>query len=95
MGADSLRDLPKWHRPRAFLKACEKLVVMVRTGVEVDLDEIEASVPGVREKVHLLAVPSLEISSEDIRERVRKGRAFRYFLHPVVATYILEQGLYR
>ncbi len=95
MGADSLRDLPKWHRPRAFLKACEKLVVMVRTGVKVDLDEIEASVPGVREKVHLLAVPSLEISSEDIRERVRKGRAFRYFLHPVVATYILEQGLYR
>ncbi len=95
MGADSLRDLPEWHRPQAFLTACEKLVVMVRTGVDVDLNEVEALVPGVRDKVYFLSVPSLEISSEDIRERVRAGRAFRYFLHPVVASYILDHGLYQ
>ena len=30
MGGDSLRDLPSWHEPQAFLDACDELGVMRR-----------------------------------------------------------------
>jgi nicotinate-nucleotide adenylyltransferase len=64
-------------------------IVVPRPGVRIEeCDE------RVRESVRILDSPLLEISSTDIRERIRDGRPFRYLVPPAVCTYIEEKNLY-
>lgn len=93
-GADSLVDLPTWYRPRQLLDLC-RFAVVRRPGVEIDLGALEARLPGLRARVHFVEMPLLEISSTDLRRRVRQGRPISYLVPPGVEAYIQEQGLYR
>lgn len=95
IGGDSLRDLPTWERPADLVAACHEIGVMRRPGDSVDLPALERSVPGVQARVRFVTAPLLEISSSDIRRRVRAGEPFRYFLSQPVYEYILEKELYR
>jgi nicotinate-nucleotide adenylyltransferase len=95
MGADSLCDLPRWHRPAEFVAACQLLGVMRRPGAVVDLPALEDSLPGLTAKVRFVEAPLLDIAAQDIRTRIAEGRPFRYYLPPAVYEYIVEQGIYR
>jgi len=95
MGGDSLRDLPNWYRPREFLSNCDKLGVMRRPQDEINMDQLEAELIGISEKVQFIPTPLIEISSQEIRARIREKRPFRYFLPEAVYHYILENKLYR
>ena len=44
--------------------------------------------------IYQLNSPSLEISSNDIRRRVREGESIRYLLPKKVSDYIYANGLY-
>ncbi|GAB4482331.1 MAG: nicotinate-nucleotide adenylyltransferase [Anaerolineales bacterium] len=94
MGGDSLRDLPGWRDPAAILAAC-RLGVMRRPGDQIDLTALEARLPGAAQRVQFLDAPLLEISSREIRQRVRENAAFRYYLPPKVYDYIQQNRLYR
>ena len=78
MGGDSLRDLPTWRAPQDFVAACEGIGVMLRPGVEIDLEGLNRRLPGLAEKVRFVTAPLLEISASDIRKRIAQGRPFRY-----------------
>ncbi len=93
-GADSLADLPTWYRPRQLLELC-RLAVVRRPGVEIDLAALEERLPGLRARIHFVEMPLLEISSTDLRRRVRQGRPISYLVPAGVEAYIREQGLYR
>jgi nicotinate-nucleotide adenylyltransferase len=93
VGADSLADIPTWHQPQRLMELCE-LVVAARTGVKVDLARLEEQLPGLRDRLNWVPMPALEISSSDLRARVRAGRPISYLVPPAVEAYILEQGLY-
>lgn len=95
MGGDSLHDLPTWHRAPEFLRACAGLGVMRRFGYQADLDSLERKLPGVMAKVEFIDAPVLEISSSGIRQRIRSGAPFRYYLPLTVYHLILERHLYR
>ncbi len=95
MGGDSLRDLPAWHQPAEFVAACNSIGVLRRPGGMVDLDALEQQIPGLREQVHFMDAPLLDIAAHDIRERVAEDRPFRYYVPEKVYEYILENGLYR
>ena len=95
IGGDSLRDLPRWHRPADLVAACHEIGVMRRPGDSVDLSALEQSVPGIQAKVRFVDAPLLEISSTDIRRRVREGLPFRYYLTSSVYEYIQNNQLYR
>jgi nicotinate-nucleotide adenylyltransferase len=56
---------------------------------------LESSLPGLREKVHFVEAPLLEISARQIRERIASGRPYRYYLPPAVYEMIKEQGYYQ
>lgn len=93
MGFDSLRDLPTWREP-ARLIATAHLVALTRPDIPIDWEQLEAKLPGVRERVRILDMPELEIASHDLRQRVSEGRSIRYQVPDSVREYIEEQGLY-
>ena len=89
MGADNIFDVFTWHEPERLLTS-RSLVVVPRPGCDLrDLD------PGVAEKVTLVQTPLIEISSSEIRQRVREGRSIKYLVPKEVATYIHRQRLYQ
>jgi nicotinate-nucleotide adenylyltransferase len=95
IGGDSLRDLPRWHQPADLVSACHEIGVMRRPGDSIDLSALERQVPGTQAKVRFVDAPLLEISSSDIRRRIREGMSYRYYMPPAVYQYILKNELYR
>lgn len=93
IGADSLRDLPTWHRPDLVIQRA-RIAVARRPGVAIDDDVLDA-LPGLRERVTIYESPLIDISSTAIRARVRAGLAITWTVPLPVETYIREHGLYR
>jgi nicotinate-nucleotide adenylyltransferase len=61
----------------------------------VNWDVIEHRFSGIRDRVEIVDVPQLDISSRDLRRRVRTGRPIRYYVPESVRRYIEDRGLYR
>jgi nicotinate-nucleotide adenylyltransferase len=95
MGGDSLRDLPAWHRVAEFVEACHTLGVMRRPGAQFDLGRLESQIPGITPKIRFVDAPLLEVAASQIRERIRMGAPFRYYLPEAVFRIIQRTGLYR
>ncbi len=94
LGGDSLRDLPRWGRPRQLIELC-RLGVMQRPGAEPDLSELESVLPGIGARTEFFAAPRMDISSSDIRRRVKCGEPFAHLVLPGVAEIIVAEELYR
>ena len=93
MGLDSLRDLPQWHEP-AWLVQHGNLVVLHRPDVEIDWRALEKALPGIRQRVAVLAMPGLDVSGLNVRGRFLSRQPVRYLLCPAVIAYIKAHGLY-
>jgi nicotinate-nucleotide adenylyltransferase len=93
MGYDSLAELPTWHQPAQLVSACH-LVALTRHNVPLDWAALEAALPGIGQRVTLLDMPELEISSHDVQQRLRNGRSIRYLVPDAVCSYIQQHGLY-
>lgn len=83
MGADQARAFDGWREPRA-VASLATLVVMAREGAES---------PG--QGFRSVPVTRLDISSSDIRARVREGRPIRYLVPDAVRNIIERNRLYR
>jgi nicotinate-nucleotide adenylyltransferase len=95
MGADSLDQLVSWHEPQSLVQECAAIVVMKRPGISPDLDVLDAQLQGLKQKTHLLQAPTVDISSKEIRRRVRSNLPFQYLLPHGVAEFIESINLYR
>jgi len=93
-GNDSLSDITCWYQPRRLIELCE-LAVVARPGSQIDLPELERRLPGITGRIHWVRIPLLEISSSDLRARVRAGRSISYLVPREVEAYVRQQGLYR
>jgi nicotinate-nucleotide adenylyltransferase len=94
MGADSLANILTWYQPQRLL-ALSQWVVVGRPRVEIDMAALEEHLPGLADRLHWVQMPFLEISSSDLRARLREGRPISYLVPAVVEAYIREQGLYQ
>jgi len=94
LGSDSLWDLPTWHRPADFLSAIGALGVMRRPGTSLKLDDLKKELPGLKEKLEFIEAPLLDIASREIRQRVRQGKYYRYYLPETVFQYIQAKPIY-
>lgn len=92
-GSDSLAEILTWHQPGQILELCE-LAVVRRPNVTIDLVGLEQQLPGLTARIHWIHMPLLEISSSDLRGRVREGRPISYLVPLAVEHYIQEQRLY-
>ena len=86
VGADVAAELVTWHRVEELVDAVT-LVVVDRGGVSSVADP--AGWRTVR-----LAVPALEISSSDLRERLADGRNVRFLIPDAAIRCIRRRGLY-
>lgn len=94
LGHDALLDMPNWKEPLRIVQLC-RLVVAARPDYgDSDMAELEVLAPGLLEHVVFVEAPLLDISSTDIRRRVREGLPIRHLVPDAVATYIREHGLY-
>ncbi len=93
-GPDSLSDIVCWYQPQRLIELCE-LAVVARPGSEVDVAGLERQLPGLTGRLHWVQMPLLEISSTDLRSRVRAGRPISYLVPRQVETYIRQHELYR
>jgi nicotinate-nucleotide adenylyltransferase len=95
MGSDSLVNLNSWYRPIEFVKRCDGIGVMYRTGAQIsDLGSKELSLV-IRPKLMFFNTPLIDISATQIRERIRGNRPFRYYVLPQVYKIIEERNLYK
>jgi nicotinate-nucleotide adenylyltransferase len=95
VGGDMALSLPSWREPEAILQLAT-LAVAAREGVGRDdilarLDDMA----GVPERLAFFSMPRLDVSSSEIRRRVRAGRPVRHLVPPGVARYLDAHGLYR
>jgi nicotinate-nucleotide adenylyltransferase len=88
VGLDEMLKISTWKEPEKLLKLC-KFVVVTRPGYDSGrLDKRTAS------KVIMQQVPGLDISSSDIRKRIKAGKPVRYLLPQKVEEYICKKRLY-
>lgn len=90
VGADCIDELPTWHNINELLTLC-KLIATKRPSYEIDPNIIKKE---YQEHIELLDTPELEISSTDIRQRIKKGYSIQYITTEQVQQYIRKEGLY-
>ena len=95
IGFDSLADLLTWHDPGRLVQLC-RIAAVTRPGYHwYDLAGLEAAIPQARQRIDIVEIPQLDISSSDLRWRVAEGRPITYQVPRAVERYIEKQGLYR
>ncbi len=88
MGIDLLTDFDTWKEPDRILDEC-RLVAMNRPGFDLAVVDKDLLL-----RVELVNVPSVDISSTNIRRRVKSGRSIRYLVTQDVEEYIRRNSIY-
>ena len=89
-GADALASIMSWHDWEEMFQLAE-FVGVTRPGYELREDMLPAD---IQERVHLVEIPAMAISSTDCRERAAEGRPVWYLVPDGVVQYITKNALY-
>jgi nicotinate-nucleotide adenylyltransferase len=93
VGGDVAAGLPTWHEPERVLSLAT-LAVAKRRGTQ--RESIDGALAGLQggERTEFFRMPGIEVSSTEIRNRVRMQEPIRYLVPDAVASYIDEHRLY-
>lgn len=97
VGADTLVLMSLWKNPQYIFDSCTILV---------QSRDDEVTLSGTREEINslqhqygadciLLPIRNIELSSTEIRERIKKGKSIHYLVSPHVEAIIREKKLYQ
>ena len=92
-GADAVLEILSWHEYDKLADEC-RFIAVTRPGFVLDRLE-EMLDADFLHQISFLSIPGLEISSTDLRRRVREGRSVKYLIPEAVEGYIEQNGLYR
>lgn len=90
IGGDMLFSFEKWYRYESILKECTVTAAAREEDSYSDMLEYAAELGHVK----VLNLPVTELSSTEIRERLKGGEAAEGMLSEGVREYIEENGLY-
>ena len=94
VGGDMAHSLPAWREPEAVLELAE-LGVAERLEIRRrDIADRLAPLRGASDRLRFFDLPRVDVSSSDIRRRVREGRPIRYWVPDDVARVIGARGYY-
>jgi nicotinate-nucleotide adenylyltransferase len=98
VGADVLATFAQWRDPRAVLELAT-LAILTRRSDGGDVPDASRAGGVLAEEIAkrstVVQTRRIDVSSTEIRERVRTGRSIRGFVTDGVAEYISSHGLYR
>jgi len=94
LGWDNLAELSRWRQPSRLITMC-RLVAVPRPGYPLpSLKALEASIPGLSQRVTLMDRPEIDISASAVRGRVAQGLSIHRLVPEPVERYIKEHKLY-
>lgn len=95
IGADSLFDLKKWHRAEELLRVTRFIVATRNHANMQDLHNVaEQLTEQYGTEISFLNMPNIEISSTDIRAKLREGKSVSTIIPKSVEEYIRTYELY-
>ncbi len=86
IGADNLREIPKWRDPEGIL-ALARVAVLSRDGAGVP--------PGAPIPATAVGVTRVDVSATEVRRRAAAGETIRYLVPDAVRALVERRGLYR
>ncbi|NMW85582.1 nicotinate-nucleotide adenylyltransferase [Peptoniphilus sp. AGMB00490] len=97
IGLDTLFELKTWKKIEELSKEIE-FVVALRPKY-IDIEEINRELKFLQEnyntKVKIIHTPLYEISSTELRERIKDKKSVKYLIPEKVVNYIKESGFYK
>jgi len=98
-GADAILEILSWKDTEEII-SLSKFIAATRPGYKLaridDLkDKLFASRQESDEKIFVMEVPALAISSTDIRNRIKQDRPIDYLVPEGISHYIIKHGLYK
>ena len=106
MGSDAFSEIDSWYQWQDFIKMVN-IIVMVRPNHEIPFDSEaykllskshtidKESLNSGSEKIYLLRIRPIEISSTDIRNKINEGKDVSEFLLEEVNELITKRNLYQ
>lgn len=95
MGADSIFQIESWHEPATVMDNC---IILAATRDHTPAARLNAQIDYLREKygadIRLMDIPDLELSSSEIRRRVKNHQPIRFMVPDPVKEYIENHQLY-
>ncbi len=95
VGSDTLFQMEKWYKPQEIFQ----MATILSSRRNIPNSELDEQMDYLRAKfgakIVNLYMPNIDISSTDIRDKVKHGMSVKYFLPDSVIEYIKEHGLYR
>jgi len=98
-GSDQIKDFPKWKNWQEFLRNY-KIIIYARDENKETLEDTLKTTLGITtipNSLYILAskdLPTMNISSSTIREKVKKNEPIRGLVPKKVEQYIMENKLY-
>ncbi len=88
-GSDVLNEIYTWKDPEEIYKLV-KMVIVIRPG----FDSIDPENHFAKKSI-IVRITSIDVSSSQIREKVKKGQSIKYLVPFKVEEYIKKRKLYR
>lgn len=96
IGADSLYNFETWMEPARICQAC---TLVVATRNHTPIMELNREMTRLSDKYHgiflRLDTMNIDVSSEILRDWIRKKQSVRYYMQDSVIAYIEERQIYR
>lgn len=89
VGADAIIEMTSWKNIDELLEICNFI------GINRPGYNIKCADEKILNKIQKVDVTSVDISSSDIRKRIRDGKSIKYLVPLSVEDYIYRNGLYK
>ncbi|MGO1527547.1 MAG: nicotinate-nucleotide adenylyltransferase [Senegalia sp. (in: firmicutes)] len=95
-GADSILDIENWKDTEELLNICT-FIAATRPGYNLDevnfqIDKLEKK---YNKKISFLTIAPMDVSSSQIRKRIKENKTIKYMTSDSVINYIVEKEFYR
>ncbi len=98
-GADAILEILSWKNTSEIVSLI-KFIAATRPGYNLSkITELKTTLfnseDEANQKIFIMEIPALAISSTNIRQRIKDGRSINYLAPEGVNNYILKHGLYK
>jgi nicotinate-nucleotide adenylyltransferase len=96
-GTDMILTIDEWDSPEEIFKLCYPVYIRRENDRSLDrtiINKIAEYKERFRKNIVRIDAPAIEISSSEVREKLRRGEDVSRMLPPAVLGYIKEKGLY-